>query len=95
LAIQLPSNPPLLVLDTRTRRWRSESNLGKPSGLLDWEALSELQQALIDHRSAVIVSPAPIFGVKLIETVQRVFSGWATRCWWMPRTGWPTAARHR
>lgn len=45
----LPSNPPLLVLDTRTRRWRSESNLGKPSGLLDWEALCELQQALLDH----------------------------------------------
>ncbi|WP_236180290.1 alkaline phosphatase D family protein [Pseudomonas mosselii] len=70
----LPSDPPLLVLDTRTRRWRSESNLGKPSGLLDWEALSELQQALLDHPSAIIVSPAPIFGVKLIETVQRVFS---------------------
>ncbi|MEE1889469.1 alkaline phosphatase D family protein [Pseudomonas carassii] len=70
----LPSEPPLLVLDTRTRRWRSESNLGKPSGLLDWEALSELQQALLDHPSAIIVSPAPIFGVKLIETVQRVFS---------------------
>ncbi|WP_136475337.1 alkaline phosphatase D family protein [Pseudomonas sp. DG56-2] len=70
----LPSNPPLLVLDTRTRRWRSESNLKKPSGLLDWEALCELQQALLDHPSAIIVSPAPIFGVKLIETVQRVFS---------------------
>ncbi|WP_369990564.1 alkaline phosphatase D family protein [Pseudomonas xanthosomatis] len=71
---ELPSNPPLQVLDTRTRRWRSESNLGKPSGLLDWEALCELQQALLDHPSAIIVSPAPIFGVKLIETVQRVFS---------------------
>ncbi|MNZ30349.1 hypothetical protein D3C78_476180 [compost metagenome] len=70
----LPSDPPLLVLDTRTRRWRSESNFNKPSGLLDWEALSELQQALLDHPSAIIVSPAPIFGVKLIETVQRVFS---------------------
>ena len=70
----LPSTPPLLVLDTRTRRWRSESSLKKPSGLLDWEALSELQQALLDHPSAIIVSPAPIFGVKLIETVQRVFS---------------------
>lgn len=70
----LPSNPPLLVLDTRTRRWRSESDPAKPSGLLDWEALTELQQALLDHPSAVIVSPAPIFGVKLIETVQRVFS---------------------
>ncbi|WP_460418589.1 alkaline phosphatase D family protein [Pseudomonas sp. microsymbiont 2] len=70
----LPSDPPLLVLDTRTRRWRSESSLAKPSGLLDWEALSELQQALLDHPSAIIVSPAPVFGVKLIEAVQRVFS---------------------
>ncbi|WP_134062058.1 alkaline phosphatase D family protein [Pseudomonas sp. JV241A] len=70
----LPSSPALLVLDTRTRRWRSESNFNKPSGLLDWEALSELQQALLDHPSAIIVSPAPIFGVKLIESVQRVFS---------------------
>lgn len=70
----VPSNPPLLVLDTRTRRWRSESSLGKPSGLMDWEALCELQQALLDHPSAIIVSPAPIFGVKLIEAAQRVFS---------------------
>ncbi len=70
----LPSTPALVVLDTRTRRWRSERNLRHPSGLLDWEALSELQQELLDHPSAIIVSPAPIFGVKLIETVQRVFS---------------------
>nr|BFE91377.1 hypothetical protein GCM10020185_19130 [Pseudomonas brassicacearum subsp. brassicacearum] len=70
----LPSTPALVVLDTRTRRWRSENNLKQPSGLLDWEALSELQQELLDHPSAIIVSPAPIFGVKLIETVQRVFS---------------------
>ncbi|WP_409299692.1 alkaline phosphatase D family protein [Pseudomonas sp. KCJK8993] len=70
----LPSTPPLVVLDTRTRRWRSEFSLGQPSGLLDWEALSELQHELLDHPSAIIVSPAPIFGVKLIETVQKVFS---------------------
>ncbi|MGE8413547.1 MAG: alkaline phosphatase D family protein [Pseudomonas sp.] len=70
----LPSTPPLVVLDTRTRRWRSEFSLGQPSGLLDWEALSELQHELLDYPSAIIVSPAPIFGVKLIETVQKVFS---------------------
>ncbi|MCF5141877.1 alkaline phosphatase family protein [Pseudomonas sp. PA-6-1D] len=70
----LPTTPALVVLDTRTRRWRSEFALKQPSGLLDWEALSELQQALLDHPSAIIVSPAPIFGVKLIETVQKVFS---------------------
>ncbi|WP_449123430.1 alkaline phosphatase D family protein [Pseudomonas sp. MPG01] len=70
----LPSSPALVVIDTRTRRWRSELALKQPSGLLDWEALSELQQELLDHPSAIIVSPAPIFGVKLIETVQKVFS---------------------
>lgn len=70
----LPTSPALVVLDTRTRRWRSEFTLKQPSGLLDWEALSELQQELLDHPSAIIVSPAPIFGVKLIETVQKVFS---------------------
>ncbi|WP_166362528.1 alkaline phosphatase family protein [Pseudomonas akapageensis] len=70
----LPTTPALVVLDTRTRRWRSERNLKRPSGLLDWEALSEFQQALLDHPSAIIVSPAPVFGVKLIETIQSVFS---------------------
>ena len=71
---ELPSSPALVVLDTRTRRWRSERNLKRPSGLMDWEALCELQQALLDHPSAIIVSPAPIFGVKLIEGVQKLFS---------------------
>lgn len=70
----LPTTPALVVLDTRTRRWRSEFNLHQPSGLLDWEALSELQHDLLDHPSAIIVSPAPVFGVKLIETVQKIFS---------------------
>ncbi len=72
----IPSEPALVVLDTRTRRWRSERNLSRPSGLMDWEALTDFQQELLDHRSVIIVSPAPMFGVKLIETVQRVFS-WA------------------
>lgn len=73
---ELATQPPLVVLDTRTRRWRSERNLSRPSGLMDWEALSEFQQNLLDHPAVLIVSPAPMFGVKLIETVQRVFS-WA------------------
>ncbi|WP_423836125.1 alkaline phosphatase family protein [Stutzerimonas stutzeri] len=73
---QLATEPPLVVLDTRTRRWRSERNLSRPSGLMDWEALSEFQQNILDKPSVLIVSPAPMFGVKLIEAVQRVFS-WA------------------
>ncbi len=72
----LPTTPALVVLDTRTRRWRSERHPKRPSGLLDWEALCEFQQALLDHPSAIVVSPAPMFGVKLIETIQKVFS-WA------------------
>ncbi len=69
-----PLDPPLIVLDTRTRRWRSESAASKPSGLLDWEALTDLQQQLRGHSSVLLVSPAPIFGVKLIEVIQRVFT---------------------
>ncbi|WP_170176791.1 alkaline phosphatase D family protein [Litorilituus sediminis] len=68
----LPSSPKLVVLDTRTRRWRSESSLGDPSGLMDWEAMCELQQELIGQDAIILVSPAPIFGVKVIEAIQRV-----------------------
>ncbi|WP_297310533.1 alkaline phosphatase D family protein [Neptuniibacter sp.] len=70
----LPTSPKLVVLDTRTKRWWSESSMAKPSGLMDWEALSELQQELMGEPSVILVSPAPIFGMKLIETVQRIFT---------------------
>ena len=70
----LATTPKVIVLDTRTRRWRSESKAGKPSGLMDWEALSDLQQELIDETNVILVSPAPIYGVKLIEAIQRVFT---------------------
>jgi len=66
------SQPKLVVLDSRTRRWRSEHALDEPSGLMDWEALCELQQELIGHDAILLVSPAPIFGVKIIETIQRM-----------------------
>jgi len=72
----LPTSPTLVVLDTRTRRWRSERKRKRPSGLMDWEALCEFQQALLDQPSAIIVSAAPMFGVKLIEAVQKIFT-WA------------------
>ncbi|AQS38143.1 PhoD-like phosphatase [Shewanella psychrophila] len=67
----LNTSPKLVVLDTRTHRWRSESNLVKPSGLMDWEALMEFQHELVGQSNVIIVSAAPMFGVKLIETVQR------------------------
>ncbi|MFC5077572.1 PhoD-like phosphatase [Vibrio thalassae] len=68
----IDSTPKVVVLDTRTRRWRSESNLNKPSGLMDWEAMVEFQQELIGLESVVVVSPAPMFGVKFIETLQSI-----------------------
>ena len=70
----VPTSPKLVVLDTRTHRWWSESSLAKPSGLMDWEELSELQQTLMHEEAVVMVSPAPVLGVKLIENIQRVFT---------------------
>ncbi|MGE5155429.1 MAG: alkaline phosphatase D family protein [Bdellovibrio bacteriovorus] len=69
-----PTSPPLVAIDTRTHRWRSERAAREPSGLLDWEALTDLQQTLRGQPAVLLVSPAPIFGVKLIETLQRVFT---------------------
>lgn len=70
----LPTTPKMVVLDTRTSRWRSESSMMKPSGLMDWESLSQMQQELMDQPAVLLVSPAPIFGVKLIEVIQRVIT---------------------
>jgi hypothetical protein len=67
-----PTTPPLMVLDSRTHRWRSETSARRPSGLMDWETLTDLQQALRGHPAVLLVSSAPIFGVKLIEALQRV-----------------------
>jgi len=72
----LDTSPKVVVLDSRTRRWRSEQDLAHPSGLMDWEAMCELQQELIGEDAIILVSPAPIFGVKVIETIQRI----ATTC---------------
>jgi hypothetical protein len=68
----LHTQPAVIVLDTRTRRWRNQRLPSHPSGLMDWESLTEFQHELIDETAAVIVSAAPMFGVKLIEVVQKV-----------------------
>jgi hypothetical protein len=70
----LPCSPKLVVMDTRTHRWRSEIRRGHPSGLMDWESLTDFQQEIMGEDAVVVVSPAPMFGVKLIETIQRVFT---------------------
>ncbi|MGO1461780.1 MAG: alkaline phosphatase D family protein [Marinobacter sp.] len=70
----LNTSPRIVVLDSRTRRWRSEINRARPSGLMNWEALTEFQQDIIDEKAVIVVSPAPMFGVKLIESIQSVFT---------------------
>jgi hypothetical protein len=71
---ELTSTPKVVVLDTRTHRWRNERNFNEPSGLLDWERLTELEQSLLSHDKVIIVSPAPVFGVKSIEAIQALFN---------------------
>ncbi|MFL7033530.1 alkaline phosphatase family protein [Vibrio lentus] len=68
----IDTSPKVIVLDTRTRRWRSESRMNKPSGLMDWEALIEFQHQLMNQDKVVIVTAAPMFGVKFIETLQKM-----------------------
>ena len=70
---KVDTQPPIQVLDTRTQRWRSESNKNKPSGLMDWEALCDLQHDIIGQKSVIMVSAAPVYGVKFIEMIQRIF----------------------
>ena len=70
----IETSPKVIVLDTRTRRWRSESRMNKPSGLMDWEALIELQHQLMGLDKVIIVSAAPMFGVKFIETLQKMMT---------------------
>ena len=70
----LNTSPAVVVLDTRTHRWHHRSKPSKPSGLMDWEALTDFQQTVLDKPSVIVVSPAPLFGVKLIEIVQSIFT---------------------
>jgi hypothetical protein len=63
-----------VVVDGQTHRWRSELAARRPSGLLDWKALTDLQQTLRGYDAVLLVASAPNFGVKLIETVQHLFT---------------------
>jgi hypothetical protein len=67
-------SPKMVVLDSRTQRWQSEVSPYRPNGLMDWEALSDLQHQIQGEDSIILVAPAPIFGVKFIETIQRIFT---------------------
>lgn len=68
---EVNTTPEIVVLDTRTHRWRSETSIKNPSGLMDWERLEHLQRELFKpQKSILVVSPAPVFGVKAIEVVQ-------------------------
>ncbi|MCV5919497.1 hypothetical protein OFN60_39315, partial [Escherichia coli] len=46
--------------------------MNKPSGLMDWEAMIDFHQELVHQDKVIIVSAAPMFGVKFIEALQRV-----------------------
>ena len=70
----LDTKPAIVVLDTRTHRWHRRAKPSKPSGLMDWEALTDFQQRIMGRSEVIVVSPAPVFGVKLIEIVQRIFT---------------------
>lgn len=68
---EVDTSPAIVVLDTRTHRWRSETSIKNPSGLMDWERLQHLEQELFKpQKSVLVVSPAPVFGVKAIEVMQ-------------------------
>lgn len=41
---------------------------------MDWESLTDFQHEIMGEDAVVVVSPAPMFGVKLIEMIQRVFT---------------------
>ena len=71
MALHLDTSPKLVVLDTRTRRWRRGNLISPNPNLMDWEALMDLQQGYLVDK-VIIVSPAPMFGVKVIEAVQRI-----------------------
>ena len=68
----IPTIPKVVVIDTRTRRWRSEASENEPSGLMDWESLMDFQENIFNHDAVIVVSPAPMFGVKFIESLQRI-----------------------
>lgn len=69
------SQPKVVVLDTRTHRWRSEGDPKNPSGLMDFVRLEELERQVYSQQGSILlVSPAPVFGVKSIEVVQRMCS---------------------
>ena len=73
---RLPGSPtPDRPRHAHRRRWRSASAPGpalRADGLgRHW---SEFQQDPLGEKAAIIVSPAPMFGVKLIEGVQKLFS---------------------
>lgn len=70
---EVNSSPKIVVLDTRTKRWRSETNPKNPSGLMDFPNLEEFERQLFSaDGSILVVSPAPVFGVKSIEVVQKM-----------------------
>jgi len=70
-AYSIPTNPPVLVLDTRTKRHFSKQGLAliSPQGFSFLRSLiGEL--SVIKSATLVLVSPTPVFGFSSIESLQ-------------------------
>ncbi len=72
----LDTDPFVVVLDTRTRRWPSRHKANQPSGLMDRAALQDTLSQLKDRDAVILVTAAPVFGLKWIETLQQWASSW-------------------
>lgn len=72
----LETDPFVLVLDTRTRRWPASLHANRPSGLMDRAALQDTLAQLKHHQNVILISAAPVFGLKWIETLQHWASAW-------------------
>lgn len=72
----LDTEPFVVVLDTRTRRWPSRHQANLPSGLMDRAALQDTLSQIKDREAVILVSAAPVFGLKWIETLQQWASSW-------------------
>ncbi len=67
---QTPHDPPMRVLDTRTEREPRLDRPRHPSGLMQLNKLEALKAQLYAVPSVVLVSAAPVFGLKAIEWTQ-------------------------
>ena len=77
---QAPTTPPVLMLDTRTRRGYDANNKNSPPQLLGAAALNHLQALLAEHptqETLILVAPTPVFGIPGLEAFEESARGQA------------------